>query len=195
MAVQTVKTRSRDIPPGYVSLADACALAGVQPRTLQHWTLKEVVRCEPSTLQPGTGSYRTYEAREVALAALVARVAETELPTTELRAIAERVREIYANGGVRSVKAAEDQMETCNDVEAGRSTVLFYKALHQGQEDGSDIAAVVRKADGSEWGVVFVRMEDVLRVAGFLTSGKAPRAAAAMFVVNATNAFKGIGEV
>lgn len=65
-------------------MADVAHMAGVKTRTIQFWTMNNVLICDPETRHGGPGVKRRYELSECAVAALVAIFAELSVPVGRL---------------------------------------------------------------------------------------------------------------
>lgn len=74
------------------TVAEAAAMARVKPRTLQFWTMNNVVMCDPLTRHGGPGVRRQYEIEEIAIAALLGVVSRASIPVGQLKDAATAIR-------------------------------------------------------------------------------------------------------
>lgn len=81
------------------TLSELSKLVGVKPRTIQFWTINDVIRCTEETKHSGPGSPRQYVETEVAIAAVMAKLSMVALPVGELKQIAQAMRETFFSFG------------------------------------------------------------------------------------------------
>lgn len=81
-----------------IALSQLAKLSGVKARTLQYWTLSEVIRCEPESKHAGPGVPRRYPDEEVAITLILGEISKMPLQVGALRQIAEELRRIMRLG-------------------------------------------------------------------------------------------------
>lgn len=97
------------------TVAEAAAMAGIKPRTLQFWTMNDVILCDPATRHGGPGVRRQYETGEVAIAAVLGVLSQLSLPVGQLKEAAKLLRNhIY----FRPYQSKADRDNTVNNINA-----------------------------------------------------------------------------
>ncbi len=81
-----------------VTLSQLSRLSGVKPRTLQYWTLSEVIHCRSDSKHGGPGVPRRYAEEEVAITLILGEISKMPLQIGALRQIAEELRRIMMLG-------------------------------------------------------------------------------------------------
>jgi len=91
------------------TVADVAHMAGVKTRTIQFWTMNNVLICDPETRHGGPGVRRRYEFTECVVAAVIGVLSELSVPVGRLSAAAEAIRlclNLLPNQGAEKRKQA-----------------------------------------------------------------------------------------
>lgn len=100
MAVRTDSAESHLSPSDTLSMRDLERATGLSARTIQFWTLMDVLKPSHATSHPGRGRTRQYPVDEVAVARSLLPVYRLGVPTRLLVGVAEAVR-----GALREIDA------------------------------------------------------------------------------------------
>lgn len=136
------------------TLAEAAALADANPRSLQFWTANGVVECTPDTMHGGPGVKRKYEAKEIAIASLVNKIAAASVSVGELRRISSKLRESYRFRD--ECDAIPDVPGVLADISRDQRDALHYGMLFNTAFDDNDdftTYMILRRSGDSEWNV------------------------------------------
>lgn len=89
------------------TISQISEVTGLKTRTIQFWTLNGVIECDPETRHGGPGVPRTYSLLEASIAAILAKFSNVSLPVGELLQITEKIRNIWLEPNITSVKELE----------------------------------------------------------------------------------------
>ncbi|MGY0794234.1 hypothetical protein ACW7BJ_33220 [Azospirillum argentinense] len=171
---------------GFLPLSQACELAGVPDRTLKFWEQSAVIHCDPSTDKGGRGTKKLFDAREVAVSAIIGRIfTSSKLPYSELIEIAGSIREIYQLGAGEEGGSGTSK----NDKSA-----FFYQAFDpkRWSSASGEIAALITKRDEAGWEADFLPFNSLMSNPSFADKLMNPKSVTSVFVVNASEAMRGI---
>lgn len=125
------------------TLKELTEATGLGFRTLQNWTNRGVIQCDPPIGEGGTGVHRRYTVEEAMVAAILSRLTELAIPAEQMVKAAAAIRHAYSWRKHKSRKAREaisrkiyNKILRVTPLEFRRFEAWegFYQALDQGGE-------------------------------------------------------------
>ncbi|MBK3800977.1 hypothetical protein GAY33_17380 [Azospirillum brasilense] len=185
-----------------VTLAEAEKLSKVKSRTLQFWTMNNVIECTPDTRHGGTGVKRLYDIREIAIASIIGKVASLSISIGELSDIASCLRRIYKAKSLNTYSAClrlfnkmdndPDKLKRLRDQNDGflaeYSEVMEAKSFYAALEGREKMYFAISKVSGGNYEVEIDGEENLASVR-FMPNGVE---FSVMFLINPDLVFRDI---